>query len=97
MWFFSSFGLTMETEMGVTSVFLHSALFAQITYPADKAMALTVPDEDVWFWPWHQPTPQRGAVGFQSSSYWGSHQETGLDREPMETAVHSLSPALTPL
>lgn len=68
-----------------------------IIYKADKAMALTVPAEGAGSWPWHQPTPQRGAVGFQFSSYWGSHQETGSDREPVETAAHSLSPGLTPL
>ena len=60
-------------------------------------MALTAPVEGVGFWPWHQPAPQRGAVGSQFCSYWGSHQETGLDREPVETAAHSLSLALTRL
>lgn len=79
----------------VSFVFLHSL---PLSNRADnKAMALTVPVEGVWFWPWHQPTPQRGAADFRSSSYWGSHRETGSDREPVETAGHSLSPGLTPL
>lgn len=84
--------LTMEMETGIVPVPV-----LPVTYLGDKAVALTVPVEGVWSWPWHRPIPQIGAVGFRSSSYWGSHRETGSDREPVETAAHSLSPGLTPL
>lgn len=70
---------------------------SEIIHKADKATALTVPVEGAGSWPWHRPAPRRGAVGFQSSSYSGSHQETGSDREPVETAARSLSPGLTQL
>lgn len=70
---------------------------SEIIYEAAKATALTVPVGGAGSWPWHRPTPQRGAVGFQSSSYLGSHRGTGSDREPVETAAHSLSPGLTQL
>lgn len=42
--------------------------------------ALTALVEGVGFLPWHQPAPQRGAVGFPFFSYWGSRRGTGSDR-----------------